>query len=77
LQTIETREITVHRTFQSFDEYWMTNTLAPSLGPAIAAMPPAEVETLKQRLRSRVGAPASGPVTLSARAHAVKGRKAV
>jgi len=75
LKQIETLEIKVQRTFESFEQFWATSTLAPSIGPAIAAMAPADVETIKQRLRSRVGAVGSGPVTLPARAHAVKGYK--
>jgi len=40
LQSIETREITIHRTFPNYDDYWATVLLAPSVGPKLRAMMP-------------------------------------
>jgi SAM-dependent methyltransferase len=56
LDAIETREITVHRTFSDFDDFWTTGLLAASIRPMIAAMASAGVELLKTRVR----APTSG-----------------
>ena len=73
LKDVETREITVHRTFANFDDFWMTKLTAPSIGPTIAAMEPRDVETLKNRVRARLPADAGGRVTYGASAHAIKG----
>src|SRR5512139_1347115 len=47
LEAVETREITVHRTFTNFDDFWTTNLKSPALGPVVAAMASEDVETLK------------------------------
>ena len=75
LKEIETREIKVRRTFADFDEFWTTNLQAPSIGATVAAMKAQEVDTLKGRVRARVAPNASGSITLTARAHAIKGHK--
>ena len=54
LEAVETREITVHRTFAHFDDFWMTKMKAPTLGPTVAAMASGDVETLKSRVRARL-----------------------
>jgi SAM-dependent methyltransferase len=74
LEAVETRAITVERTFASFDEVWETSLFSASIGARIRAMPAADAQTLKERLRARLPADASGRVTYSARANAVKGR---
>ena len=74
LDAVETREFTVRRTFVNFDEVWSTSLSSPSTGGTIAKMAPADVTTLKTRLRNRLPADASGRITYSARANAVKGR---
>jgi SAM-dependent methyltransferase len=74
LDAIETREITVHRTFSDFDDFWTTGLLAASIRPMIAAMASADVELLKSRVRARLPADAAGRITCAARANAVKGR---
>lgn len=73
LKDVASREITVRRTFASFDDFWTTKLTAPSIGPAIAAMEPREVETLKNRVRARLPADAGGRITYGATAHAIKG----
>jgi SAM-dependent methyltransferase len=74
LETVETREITVERTFPDFDVFWATSTLGPSIAPTIAAMPVADVEVLKSRVRAKLPSDSAGRITYSARANAVKGR---
>lgn len=74
LEAIETREITVQRTFADFDEFWTTCLLAASLRPMVAAMASGDVERLKARVRERLPADAAGCITYSARANAAKGR---
>jgi ubiquinone/menaquinone biosynthesis C-methylase UbiE len=75
LEAVETREITVHRTFAGFDDFWMAKVKAPSLAPVVAAMSPRDVETLKGRVRARLHAGTEGHITYGARAHAIKGRR--
>jgi hypothetical protein len=74
LQQIETRKITVRRTFADFDDYWTTGTLTGSVGATVAKLTPAEVATVKERLRAKVPMDSSGRITCSAFANAVKGR---
>ncbi len=76
LDAVETREITVQRTFADFDDLWTTSRMGASVGPTIAAMASGDVELLKARMRARLPADATGRITYSARANAVKGRVA-
>lgn len=75
LAGVETREIAVERTFADFDDYWMTAMKSASLGPAVAAMAPEDVETLKRHVREYLAADGAGPITCGARANAIKGRR--
>ncbi|HEV2880906.1 MAG TPA: class I SAM-dependent methyltransferase [Pyrinomonadaceae bacterium] len=74
LESVETREITVQRTFTDFDDYWTTILGGPSVRPHLAAMASEELALLKARMRAHLLADATGSITYSARAHAVKGR---
>ena len=76
LDAVETREITVQRTFADFDDYWTTVLRGPSVGPKLAAMATDAIALLKSRLRARLPADATGRITCSARANAIKGRVA-
>lgn len=76
LEGVETREITVHRTFANVAEYWTTNLKSPALGPVFSAMAPADVEVIKNRVSRALAADAEGRITCAARAHAVKGYRA-
>jgi SAM-dependent methyltransferase len=72
---IETREISVQRTFANFDEFWAIAQLAPSLRPTTAAMSSQDMERLKARVHARLTADAAGRITYTARANAIKGHK--
>jgi len=74
LDAIETREITVHRTFDDFENFWTTALGAPSVGPTLATMATEDLALLKERVRVRLPADATGHITYSARANAVRGR---
>lgn len=74
LRDVETREISVRRTFADFEDFWATSLLTPTVGSAIAALPASDAELLKTRVRARVPADAAGRITYGARANAVKGR---
>jgi ubiquinone/menaquinone biosynthesis C-methylase UbiE len=73
LTHVETREITVERTFRDFEEFWQVETKAPSIAPTLAAMPPDVAATFRQRVHARLPADADGRITCGARAHAIKG----
>jgi hypothetical protein len=74
LAAVETREITVQRTFADFDDYWTTILGGPSVSPKLAAMASEDLALLKARMRVRLTTDAAGRITYSARANAVKGR---
>jgi len=74
LESVQTTEITVKRTFADFDDYWRTAMLGSSVGPKVAAMSPADRELLSAGVRDRLGASGAGQITISARANAVRGR---
>ena len=74
LDAVEAREITVHRTFPDFEDFWTTSLLAPSMRSVIPATAPNDIELLKARVRASLPADATGHITYSARANAVKGR---
>ena len=73
LDAVETREITVQRTFADFDDFWTTNLMGSTIRPALAAMASSDVELLKTRVRARLPADTSGRITYAARANAIKG----
>ena len=76
LQSVQTREIAVQRTFADFDDYWATLFGGPSVRPALAAMTSEDRARLEARMRARLTADAAGRITHSARANAVLGHAA-
>lgn len=74
LEDVETREITVQRTFADFDDYWRTAKGGPSASGVLAAMSAEQEAEMVAKLRARLPADASGRITVSARANAVRGR---
>ncbi len=74
LEGVETREITVQRTFADFDDFWATNLKSPAIGAAVGAMTSGDAEMLKTRVRLRLQADPQGRVKCDARAHAIRGR---
>jgi ubiquinone/menaquinone biosynthesis C-methylase UbiE len=74
LEAIDTREITVQRTYKDFDEFWTTSLLGSSVGPTIAAMPPGDIDRLKAETRARLVENADRSITCGGRANAIKGR---
>lgn len=73
LDGVETLEITVERTFIDFDDYWTIILGGPSVGPQLAAMASGDLARLSARMRERLPADATGRITYSARANAIKG----
>ena len=73
LRDIATREITVQRRFADFEDLWSTSILSASARARIAGMSPAQREEARQRLREGVAADASGAITCTGRANAIRG----
>jgi ubiquinone/menaquinone biosynthesis C-methylase UbiE len=73
LEGIATRAFAIQRTFRDFEDYWATVRGGPSVAPILAAMSTGDTERLRERMRARLPAPASGPFTLGAVCNAVKG----
>ena len=74
MAAVETREISVERTFTDFDDYWRIILGGPSVSAKLTAMTPEELVLLKARMRSRLPEDATGRITYSAQANAIKGR---
>jgi SAM-dependent methyltransferase len=74
LEQIETRKITVQRTFADIDEFWTVGTLTGGVGATVASLTADEIATAKEHLRAKLPADAAGRITYSAFANAVKGR---
>jgi SAM-dependent methyltransferase len=74
LEGVETRDLSVQRTFADFEDYWTTVQGGPSVGKGLASMSVEEREVLKGRMRERLAADATGRINCGARANAVKGR---
>jgi SAM-dependent methyltransferase len=74
LAAVETRVITVQRSFTDFENFWSLSTITGGIKPALAAMTAADLERLKAGVRARLPADAQGRITHTARAHAIRGR---
>lgn len=77
LKDVEQRVFTVQRSFADFDAFWSASTAMGSMRAVFDRMPAAELAPFRERVRGRL-APAhgSGPIVHSARANAIKGRRA-
>jgi hypothetical protein len=73
LGDIHTRVITVERTYTDFEDLWITVLGGPSAGQALALMSESEVSRFRELLRERLKTAGSAPITLSGRAHAIRG----
>ena len=76
LDAVETREISVRRTFAGFDEFWETSKLGTSSRAVLATLSAEATAELKSRVRAALPVDPGGTITCSARANAVKGRVA-
>lgn len=71
---VQTQVLTVQRSFSSFEDYWRIAMMGPSVQASLASLEAHEMAALKQAVHSQFDN-AQGPVTVTARAHAVTGRK--
>jgi ubiquinone/menaquinone biosynthesis C-methylase UbiE len=74
LTDIATREITVSRTFEDFDDFWGSVEIAIGMATATSEMSGHDKAELKVRMRKRLPGDSSGRITYSSRANAVTGR---
>lgn len=74
LEALETRVITVQRTFASFDDYWTTILGSASVARILAAMTPEQMAPIRARMKEILPAAADGRITYSATANAIAGR---
>jgi SAM-dependent methyltransferase len=73
LESVETTEIIMERTFPDFPEYWATVLGAASVGRQLRALSARDTARLQGRLLTSAPADAAGRITFTARANAVKG----
>ena len=74
LRDVRTCQITVHRAFESFDDYWRSAEPSKSLRPMFEVMDAGGREQLKANVRRRLRA-GDGRLSVNARANAVCGIK--
>jgi SAM-dependent methyltransferase len=73
IEAIETRTITVRRTFADFEDFWTTTTSTGGLRPTLDVMTDGQIASLKEQVRARLPADDAGRITYESRANAVKG----
>jgi ubiquinone/menaquinone biosynthesis C-methylase UbiE len=73
LQSVDTTEIVVERTFADFPDYWATVLGSASVGRQLRGLSPGDAATLRDRLQACLPADETGRITYSARANAVTG----
>jgi ubiquinone/menaquinone biosynthesis C-methylase UbiE len=71
---VETRSITVERTFTDFETMWAINMSGPRTSAIASTMSEEMRGALKEAVRARMPVDGHGRITTSARANAVKGR---
>jgi hypothetical protein len=74
LSSVESREIVVERAFPDFDTLWAITLTGPRMSAAAAAMTPDVLAAIRSGLKERIKVDDGKPITLKARANAVKGR---
>jgi ubiquinone/menaquinone biosynthesis C-methylase UbiE len=75
LDAVETRELTVTRSFDDFEQWWQTTLKSASIAPIIAAMSADGTERLKSLARTKLPMNEGRRLSFSARANAIKGRR--
>jgi SAM-dependent methyltransferase len=73
LIAITTREITVHRTFADFDDFWTTSLQGPSVVQGLGTMTSADRAVLAERMRAVLPSESNGNIVCTARANAITG----
>ena len=74
LADVESRAITVQRTFPDFDQFWAIALTGPRMASQAAQLSPEMLGSLRADLKTLLKAEDGKPLTLTATANAVKGR---
>ncbi|MDG1196778.1 MAG: class I SAM-dependent methyltransferase [Actinomycetota bacterium] len=72
LNNIETKQISVHRTFDNFQQFWDITTLSPSIGPIVKSRPDMS-NRIKLMTQEALEVDDTEPVTIHGFANAIKG----
>jgi ubiquinone/menaquinone biosynthesis C-methylase UbiE len=73
LADIETKVITVERSFPDFETFWQATTQASMLKSLVDQMSEPDLAAFKQRVAARLSGAADGSVTYRSHANAIKG----
>ena len=73
LQAVTTAAFAVRQRYPDFAAYWQALQDSASIGARLAALSDAARHDVRDALRSRLPTAADGSITISARAHAVRG----
>ena len=74
LNSIETKQISVHRTFDNFQQFWDITTLSPSIGPIVKSRPDMS-SRIKLMTQEALEVDDTEPVTIHGFANAIKGHR--
>ena len=74
LESVETIQISVRRTFDNFQQFWDITTLSPSIGPIVKAQPDIS-DRVKLMTQEALEVNDTEPVTINGFANAVKGTR--
>ena len=74
LAGVESRTITVERSFPDFETLWAITLTGPRVATLASTLSPEVKAEMRQALKDRLGVAEGRPVTLKATANAVKGR---
>ncbi|MEO6014165.1 MAG: class I SAM-dependent methyltransferase [Devosia sp.] len=72
LQQVESRIITIEREFPSFDDFWATAQLAPTMAHALKTLAPTQLDEVRERVRAKLEV-RNGKIVHWGRANAAKG----
>ena len=73
LGNVETKQISVDRTFDNFQQFWDITTLSPTIGPVLSACPADVSSRVKQMTQDALGVNDDQAVTINGFANAIKG----
>lgn len=74
LRDIESRVVTVQRTFDDFGSFWTTTSGSGRPKVSLASLGPESTERAKARVRAALPPDAAGRITCAAKANAIRGR---
>lgn len=76
LQDVQTKELTVSKTFNTFEDYWSTALLATDIKTVFNAMNASDQRLMKEGVRKNIKVTGNNQVIVLAKANAVRGQVA-